>query len=36
MDATDDMEFIVETAFAGVSEEDCQSWVRDCGIYNTD
>ena len=33
---TDATEFIVETAFAGVLAKDCQSWVRDCGINNTD
>ena len=36
MQITDDIELIVRTAFATVTEDNCESWIKDCGIYNMD
>ena len=34
MEVTEDIELIARSAFASVTEEDCQSWIQDCGIYH--
>ena len=34
MELTKDIEFIVRSAFATVTTDDCQSWIRDTGIYD--
>ncbi len=36
MQITEDIELIVRSAFATVTENDCKSWIRDCGIYDMD
>ena len=33
MEAIEDIELIVRTAFSTVTTEDCQSWINDCEIY---
>ena len=35
MEAIGDIELITRTAFATVTDEDCQGWINDCGIYNS-
>ena len=34
MELTNDIELIARMAFATVTEEDCQNWIADCGIYD--
>ena len=36
MQITEDIELIVRTAFATVTGDNCESWIKDCGIYNMD
>ena len=34
MEVTEDIELIVRSAVATVTESDCQNWIKDSGIYN--
>ena len=34
MKVTEYVELIVRSAFAAVTDSDCLSWIRECGIYN--
>ena len=34
MQVTDDIDTVVYSAFSTITNEDCEGWIGDCGIYN--